>query len=217
MMQVQINPRTTVARRLASLSSSFTVGSPFGSGYCSSLNELLFQPQVWLMEKWSGELEKRVNDDPVAEGHEMVKYAMIDGRGSRYGCTGAVDTGVTLLVASDVVDGWKWDRFGGEGDPGTAKAILETEPDEPVDMCPRGVGDCGAESWAVPPGGEREMGLEFKRRSACVDTDIGGADARGMGSTLDWRRRYTPSWMPFLRTTCTYTLNSDPAYQIVCE
>jgi hypothetical protein len=93
-----------VARKLASLSSSLAFASPFESEYSSVRNELLFQPQLWPMENWSGELEKQINDDPVAEKHEMVKYADIVERGSRYGCIGATGTGVAP-DSCDAVDG----------------------------------------------------------------------------------------------------------------
>jgi len=55
------------------LLTSLGLASPFTSIYSSVLKELLFQPQLWLMANWSGELENLVNEDPVADAHEMVK------------------------------------------------------------------------------------------------------------------------------------------------
>jgi hypothetical protein len=51
--------------------------------YSSVFNELDFQPQLWLTGKTSGELVNRVCEDPVALAQLIVKYADIDGRGSR--------------------------------------------------------------------------------------------------------------------------------------
>jgi hypothetical protein len=43
------------------------------SKYSSVFSELDFQPQLWLTEKISGALVKRVSDDPVALTHDIVK------------------------------------------------------------------------------------------------------------------------------------------------
>jgi hypothetical protein len=51
--------------------------------YSSVLSELDFHPQLWLTGKTSGELVNRVSDEPVALAQLIVKYAEIDGRGSR--------------------------------------------------------------------------------------------------------------------------------------
>jgi hypothetical protein len=51
--------------------------------YSSVLSELDFQPQLWLTGKTSGELVNRVWDEPVAFAQLIMKYADINGRGSR--------------------------------------------------------------------------------------------------------------------------------------
>jgi len=85
----------TVALRLTSRpagkpAAADATGSPSGptSMNSSVLNELDFQPQLWLTRKSSGELVKRVRLAPVALAQEMVKYARTSARGSRYGCCG---------------------------------------------------------------------------------------------------------------------------------
>ena len=89
-------PSTTVARRLTSLAAGIVTmaGCPSASTsrYSSVLNELDFQPQLWLTRNSSGELAKRVSAAPVGAAHAIVKYASTAGRGSRYGWAGAGTT-----------------------------------------------------------------------------------------------------------------------------
>lgn len=120
-----------MARKLASLLASLGLASPFTSMYSSVLNELLFQPQLWLMANWSGELENLVKEDPVADAHEMVKCAEIVGRGSRYGWVGirGEDVVMLLVAVKEEAEGGKCKAEGEEGaragEPGTATAEIE--------------------------------------------------------------------------------------------
>lgn len=59
----------------------------------SSAFELL-HPQLWVTLKQSGAEQNLVEEEPVAEGHEMEKYARMLCRGSRYGLWGAVEGAV---------------------------------------------------------------------------------------------------------------------------
>jgi hypothetical protein len=89
-------PKTTVARKLTLLG---WLAVPGGSGgfnplsavsKYSSVRELDFQPQLWLIANTSGALEKRVSAAPVALWHAIVKYAVTAPRESRYACAGAL-------------------------------------------------------------------------------------------------------------------------------
>lgn len=92
------NPSTTVARRLTSLPIARRPWSAPTSKYSSVLKLLLFHPQLWLTLNTSGALVNCVRLAPVALAHEMVKYAEIALRGSRYGCGGATGADVAGIV-----------------------------------------------------------------------------------------------------------------------
>jgi hypothetical protein len=80
-------PSTTVALKLTSRPPDTADSSGRGptSRYSSVLKLLDFQPQLWLTENTSGALVNLVNAAPVALAHEIIKYAEIVERGSRYG------------------------------------------------------------------------------------------------------------------------------------
>ena len=78
-------PKTMVARKLTSLPDEMFFLTPSSeiSRYSSVLNELDFQPQLWLTEKTSGALVNFVKLAPVALAQAIVKYALTAARESR--------------------------------------------------------------------------------------------------------------------------------------
>ena len=131
-------PSMTVARRVAwptEAPDEDPMLSP-DSTYSPVRKELDFHPQLWLTEKTSGELVNRVRLFPVALAHAIVKYALTDDRGSRYGCegmAGGVVAGSILLCVDEAEDDEGRDEdMDGEADVGRGVLARPTEGEEIV-------------------------------------------------------------------------------------
>ena len=171
----------------------------------------------------------RVRLAPVALAHAIVKYALTAGRGSRYGCSGATGGAVAGREMSDATwteptlpaDVWRvFDErekvdavasVADEGDPGAATGVVG------VDATARPSGGWGMDTtdplceYALRAEGGRGIEADEVARVRKWPLWCGcggsmppvGAEDGGMGSTVDCRWRYIPSWTPFLRTTWT--------------
>lgn len=212
-------PNTTVALKLTSFPAGRMpeAGRPSASTsrYSSVLNELDFQPQLWLTANTSGALVNLVKLAPVALAHAIVKYALTCGRGSRYGCCGATGgavagsetlDGPTLTRepmlpddACNVDDGRpNADGPGSSEDETVLVAVgVDGVEEDPTVRDVRASGDeddDGVLNARLPADGGR--GLETDAEGPRPNTPLSrggggtaatGAEDGGMGSTVDWR------------------------------
>jgi hypothetical protein len=158
-------PIVTVARRLL-IASSSTVG-------CSSLSgsfhkQLLFQPQLWLILKSSGPLWKRVRLLPMSDGQDMTKYERMTRRGSRQGATGECGGDVTGASRSGGVVPLRGINVGGEV---SGLELINGEPRS-------GRGELGKGERSGEP-------ISVGGVGGLRSTKLAGAEAGGMGSTID--------------------------------